>query len=122
VELNVPAEVVDVGDVVHVGVADKYGVYSSFLGWSAHVAEVVLAIDAGYVGEEACGEEVSYAVALAGLEELAEVEAALFEAHAEVEEDPCVLVLEEDLVSSDLVDAAMESELHHSRKTVFMVK
>ena len=104
---------VDVGDVVHVGVADKDGVYSSFLGWSAHVAEVVLAIDAGYLGEEACGEEVSYAVALAGLEELAEVEAALFEAHAEVEEDPGVAVLEEDLVAAYLVYSAVECEGDH---------
>ena len=60
---DVLSQVMDVGGVVHVGVADECGVDVSLLFRVAKVVEIVLAVDSFQVWEKACDLEVDDAVA-----------------------------------------------------------
>ena len=101
-------QVMNVGGVVHVGVADKNSVDASLLLREAKVFKVVLAVDSFQLWEQACDLEVENTVALTWLQELGEVFPRLTEAHPEVQEDLRVVVFQEDLVAPDLVYSTVE--------------
>ena len=107
---------VDVGYVAHVGVAQEDSIDHPLLFGSAHVFQIVCPVDPFQLGEEPREQEVPDAVTLPRLMELGEIFSALAEAHAEVQENSCVLVLEEDLVSPYLIYSTVEREGRHQHK------
>ena len=99
--------------VVDVGDEDRRegGRLPGHLGW----VEGFRGVEAGDALHQVEGEVVSEAESFSRLKELDEVLLAEVEWRAHVEPDPCVAVLDEDLVPADLSDAAIESEVRHGR-------
>ena len=104
---------VDVGYVAHVGVAQEDSIDHPLLFGSAHVFQIVCPVDPFQLGEEPRKQEVPDAVALPRLMELGKVFSRLAEAHAEVQEDPRPLILQEDLVPPYLIHSTVEREGRH---------
>lgn len=75
--------------------------------------EVVLAVQAVEVWEQAELKEVLHPMCFPGVEELGEVVALRPEVLPEVEQDAAFIGLEVDDVAADLGDAAVESEVSH---------
>ena len=79
--------------------------------------QVVAAIYPFQVRKQAKFKQIEYAIALSGLHKLVKKLVGEAEAHAEVEKKSRILILEEDLVATDLVDSSVEREGSHITHT-----
>ena len=92
--LDVTPKMMDVGNMVHMSVAEKNCIYASIFLFPSHMAEIIFPIYTQQIGQKPRFYEIMYSVAFSRIQKLTEISARLTKAHTKIEENPSVAILE----------------------------
>ena len=92
--LDVTPKMMDVGYMVHMGVADENSINASIFLFPAHMTEIIFSVYTRQIGQKPRFNEIVYPVAFSRIQKLTEISARLTKTHTKIEENPGVAILE----------------------------